>query len=114
MGKIILVLLTAALGVWMIYVALQIKQGGKTHYGSIGQRIRFEEAASQTRYLELTRRYHLIIGLGFVGVALAAWIISSPVVVLFLYLIYAAGINFAKVHIETRLLETDFEAEERS
>ena len=56
MGKIILVVLTAALGIWMIYIALQIKQGGKPQYGSIGQRIRYEDAASQTLFLEKTRR----------------------------------------------------------
>lgn len=114
MGKIILVILTAALGIWMIYIALQIKQGGKPQYGSIGQRIRYEDAASQTLFLKKTRRYHLIIGLGFVGVALAAWLISKPVVVLFLYLIYAAGINFARAHIENQLLETDIDTEARS
>jgi len=114
MGKTILVILTAALGVWMIFIALQIKQGGKPQYGSIGQRIRYEDAVSQTLYLEKTRRYHLMIGLGFVGVALGAWLITKPTIVLFLYLIYAAGINFARAHIENLLMETDFDSEERS
>ena len=114
MGKIILVVLTAALGLWMIYIALQIKQGGKLHYGSIGQRIRHDEVDNQTLFIEMTRRYHLLIGLGFVAVAIGAWLLPKPSLVLFLYLTYAAGINFAKVHIETRLLETNFEKEARS
>lgn len=104
MGKIILIAATAALGLWMCYIALQIRQGGKVHYGSIGQRVRYEDAAQPERFFEVTKRYHIMIGTGFIGVAIMAWLISSPVKVMFLYLIYAAGINFARAAVENRLM----------
>jgi hypothetical protein len=46
-----------------------------------------------------------VIGAGFVAVAVAAWLISNPTIVLFLYLIYAAGINFARFKVETLLMD---------
>ena len=104
MGKILLVLLTAALGHWMIWSALQIRPDGKPGNGSIGQRIRYEQAPDPRRFLELTRRYHFIIGIGFVIVAAATWLISSPLAIMILYLIYAAGINFARAGVENKLM----------
>ncbi|SCZ81499.1 hypothetical protein [Acidaminobacter hydrogenoformans] len=111
MGRILLVAATAALGFWMCYIALQIKQDGKVRYGSTGQRVRYEDALDPDRFLELTRRYHLLIGSGFIGIAIAAWLIASPVIVMFLYLIYAAGINFARAAVENRLMTPVQESE---
>ena len=106
MGKIFLMIATAALGLWMIYSATQIRSGGKPENGSLGQRIRYEDMneADKPYFLALTRRYHFMIGGGFIALALAGWLISKPVIVLFLYLAYAAAINLAKAKIEAHLL----------
>jgi hypothetical protein len=105
MGKIGLIIVTAILGLWLIYAAVQIKKAGKTRNGSLGQRVRFEDVEDKDYFVSLTTIYHGLIGAGFVAVAVAAWLISNPTIVLFLYLIYAAGINFARFKVETLLMD---------
>lgn len=105
MGKTILILLTMALGLWLMFSAFQIKKNGKTRNGSLGQRVRYEDVSDKAYYIALTTKYHYLVGAGFAALGLIAWLVSSPVVVLFLYLFYAAGINFARAKVEGILID---------